>query len=126
MIHFLKKFAVLSCTSVMLIKHKSWKGGYFALFNKLISYCKSFHLIPNLQNLILKYSKVIYFSPNYKIRYLFRICVNFLDPTRFFMERVWVWERYERFRTSLDVKYVNISIPNIIILKSKKSYETSM
>lgn len=109
MIHFLEKFAVLSCTSAMLIKHKLW--GYFVLFNKLISYCKSFRLIPNLQDLILKYSKVIYFSPNYKIRYLFRICVNFFDPTRFFMEWVWVWERYERFRTSLDVKYVNFSNP---------------
>lgn len=92
MIHFLEKFAVQSCTSSMLIKYKSG-GGYFTLFNNSISYCKSFRLIPNLQHFILKYSKTIYFNPNYKIRYLFRMRMIFFDSSYFFMKRVWVLER---------------------------------
>lgn len=100
MIHFLEKFAVQSCAPAMLIKYKSRGGGYFTLFNNSIS-SKSFRLIPNLQDFILKYSKIIYFNPNYKIRYLFRMRMIFFDSSYFFMKQVWMPERCKRFRAFL-------------------------
>lgn len=102
MIHFLENFDVQSCISLVLIKCKLRGGGVFALFNDLvISYCKSFRLIPNLQHFILKYSKIIYFSSNYKIRYLFRMRMIFFDSSYFFMKQVWMPEWHKCFRAFL-------------------------
>lgn len=112
--HSLKKLTVQFFPDIMLIIVNRRGGGYFTLFNNQIKYSISFSLIPNLQDLILRYSKVICSITNDKIRYFFRVYANFFVSTHFFYKK-----------TGLDVRAIQMLCTSFLFPGNSKCHNVN-